>query len=126
MPPAAPSSPSPEKDKDKAAPARRPPAAIVWMIGLLLLLLVIVASQWTSADRTEINYSVFEAQIQARNVKSLEVYEGYAYGEFKEIPTIAPPPTEIKPPADEKSPDQKPQTTLPPRVGKKFVVTLPA
>ncbi len=113
-------------DKDKAGEVRRPPAAIVWMIGLLVLLLIVVASQWAGPDRSEIDYTFFEAQLKARNVELLEVYGRDAYGEFVEIPQATPTSDQTSEPAkDEKSPESKSKTVRPRQLKKNFVVTLP-
>ncbi|MCI0331721.1 MAG: ATP-dependent zinc metalloprotease FtsH [Planctomycetes bacterium] len=125
MQPPVPSPTSPEKDK--AGPARRPPAAIVWIIGLLVLLLIVIASQWVADDRSMIDYTFFEAQLKNRNVKLLDVWGRDAYGEFVEIPQSPPTSGKTSEPAnDEKSPDAKSQIIRPRPLKRRFVVTLPS
>ena len=40
------------------------------------------ASQWLGEDRSEIDFSEFDAQVRAHNVKSIDVHGSLAYGEF--------------------------------------------
>jgi cell division protease FtsH len=123
---------SPNKNKDKAVPSRRPPAAIAWMIAILLLLLVIVGSQWFTGERSEIDYTFFESQLKARNVKSLDVYAqaGYANGVFVEAPLAPPtanqsaaPAKDAKETSDDKSTSK---ITKARRLSKDFLVVLPS
>jgi cell division protease FtsH len=102
------------------------------MIAVLMLLMVVVGSQWLSGPRSEIDYTFFEMQLAARNVKSLVVYRGdaYAYGEFVE-PPLAPTSSkgDAKSQADgEESSDDKSKekAARPRRLSKDFVVTLPS
>ena len=87
QPPTSP--PPPANEPKQARPRLRPPAAVSWLIAILLLLLVVVASQWYAQDQAEIPYTFFHQQLQARNIKSLQVRGQQAYGEFVE-PPLAP------------------------------------
>jgi cell division protease FtsH len=116
-------SPAPS-EKDKATLRRRPPVAVVWTIGLLVLLLVVLASQWVAEDRAEIDYTFFEAQLQARNVKSLDVYGPEAQGEFVEPPVAPHTQTGKAPESKDKDSSAKEPAAKPRRLGKHFVVTL--
>jgi cell division protease FtsH len=126
-PPAAP-------DKDQAAARRRPPAAVAWTIAILVLLLVVLASQWMAEDRTEIDYTFFEAQLRARNVKSVDVYGSELRGEFIDPPivsTAVPAEEGAEPPAsgEAATPDDKKKTegaSAGRPMLRKFVVMLPA
>jgi cell division protease FtsH len=121
-----PSDPQPAApDKDKAAAPRRPPPAVAWTIGILVLLLVVIASQWMADDRTEIDYTFFEAQLRARNVKSVDVYGSELRGEFINPPLLPTAPAAKK--GDKQPPDAKQgETPAAGRLVKKFVVMLPA
>ena len=125
MQPSAPSPPAPEPSPstpsgpDKEQPRRRPPAAVLWTIGLLALLLVVLASQWFAEDRAQIDYTFFDAQLQARNIKSIEIHGRVAYGEFVEPPTL---PSK----ADAAAKTDGKQADGPRRLPRKFVVTLPS
>jgi cell division protease FtsH len=82
--------------------------------------LALLAAQWLAEHRDEIKYSFFNEQLQADNIKSLEIRGQMAYGEFVE-PPLAP----VS--ANSKSDGQttggvRPQA--PPRLPKKFVVNL--
>jgi cell division protease FtsH len=102
------------------------------MIAILMLLVIVVASQWFARDRSEIDYTFFEQQLEARNVKTLVVYRGdaYAHGEFKERPLApSPPKGDSKPPLEDKeSTDKKTEKGAqgPRRLSKDFVVVLPS
>jgi cell division protease FtsH len=126
MQPSAPSPPAPEPSPstpsgpDKEQPRRRPPAAVLWTLGLLVLLLVILASQWFAEDRAQIDYTFFDAQLQARNIKSIEIHGRVAYGEFVEPPTLPSTATDAAAKTDGKQADG------PRRLSRKFVVTLPS
>jgi cell division protease FtsH len=133
MQPSSPATPpSKDKDKDKAVPSRRPPMAIMWMIAILMLLLVVVGSQFFTGDRSEIDYTFFESQLQARNVKSLDIHGEDAYGTFVDPPLT---PLTAKQPAaktDEKTGDdasgdkaEKSSKVRPRRLSKDFFVRLP-
>jgi cell division protease FtsH len=98
----------------------RPPAAASWLIAVLLLLLVIVASQWYADDHAEIDYTFFHAQVQARNIKSLEVRGQQAYGEFIEPPLLP----SIESQSSQESAAGAEQPKLPRRLPRKFVVHL--
>jgi len=125
---------SPDKQLDKAMPARRPPAAVLWMIAILMLLLVIVGSQWFTGERSEIDYTFFESQLKARNVKSLDVYSqaGYAHGVFVEAPLAPLPANQAAAPEkdakDSKEVAEKRPTkiTRARRLSKDFLVVLPS
>jgi cell division protease FtsH len=135
MPPQSAPQNSPDKDKDKAAPQRRPPAATLWIMAILMLLLVIIGSRWFTGDRSEINYTFFQAQLAKRNVKSLEVYGRDAYGEFQQRP-VTPlrtveadaPATDAKdePGKDEASESASKKETPPRLLSREFIVTLPS
>jgi cell division protease FtsH len=113
-----PSSPTPPANEPKSA--RRPPAAISWLIVILLLVLVVVASQWYAQDRAEIPFTFFYQQLQARNIKSLQVSGQQAYGEFLEPPSAPVVETQQTPDAAEEG--QRPARTR--RLPKEFVVHL--
>jgi cell division protease FtsH len=99
----------------------RAPAAAVWTVLLLTLLLAVLASQWFATERTEIDYTFFVAQLQAKNVKSIDVQGAVAYGEFVD-PPLAPP---ASTPAKAAKPGEKADQT-PRRLGRKFFVNLPS
>jgi cell division protease FtsH len=111
-PPAAPAGP------DKEEPRRRPPAAVLWTIALLALLAVVLATQWFAEDRAQIDYTFFDAQLQAHNIKSIEIHGRVAYGEFAEPPLIAT--------ADQKEAAKDKAKQGPSRLPRKFTVTLPS
>jgi cell division protease FtsH len=112
--------PSPPANEPKqAGPRLRPPAAASWLIAILLLLLVVVASQWYAEDHVEIDYTFFHRQLEARNVKSLEIQGQLAYGEFIEPPPL---PAAAAQPKPEAPTDQLEKTAQ--RLPKKFVVHL--
>ncbi len=112
----------PSKPTDqKARPRLRPPAAALWMIVVLVLFLAFVASRWLVADMAEIKYTFFYQQLQARNIKSLEIRGQKAYGEFIEPP---PSPTASQKPADRSESEGAQPATSPRRLPKKFVVNL--
>jgi cell division protease FtsH len=118
-----PSAPSPApQEKDKLPSRRRPPAAVAWTIGLLILLLAVVASQWFVEDRSEIDYTFFEAQLRAGNVKSLDVYGREARGEFVEPPSAPATSNQIQSP----NAGKKESTSGPRRLNRTFDVTLPS
>jgi len=122
---------TPESDSKKSAPARRPPTAIAWMIAILMLLVVVIGSRWFSGERSEIDYSFFETQLKARNVKTLVVFRGdaYAHGEFLERP-LAPVAlqgkAEPKVDGDKAASNAKEKSARPRRLAKDFVVVLPS
>ncbi len=91
----------PPPDKDKPQPRLRPSVAVAWTVGLLLLLMAALASQWFSDNRSEIDFTFFESQIQAHNVKSIDVRGATAYGEFVEAPLAPPSPEKTAPTAKE-------------------------
>ncbi len=134
MPADAKKNPPTDNDKDKALPTRRPPVGVLWIIAILMLLLVVVGSQWFTGDRSEIDYTFFQAQLAARNVKSIEVYGQDAYGTFVD-PPLAPPTidarrnsdTDKKGDNDKAKPDDKSakKANRPRRLSKDFLVTLP-
>ncbi|MEX0610716.1 MAG: ATP-dependent zinc metalloprotease FtsH, partial [Pirellulales bacterium] len=113
--PTPPAAPKPETKTQR----RRPPSAVLWTIGLLGLLLVVLASQWFAEDRAQIDYTFFDAQLRARNIKSIDIHGRVAYGEFVE-PPVAPPTANQ---AAAKSDGQ--QKKGPRRLPRKFVVNLP-
>ena len=94
------------------------------MIGLVLLLLAVFASQWFADESTEIDFTSFEEQIRAHNVKAIDVHGQVAYGEFVE-------PVKIKLAADAADKaknavkDEKMATPAAEYFAKKFHVTLP-
>jgi cell division protease FtsH len=103
--------------------------AVGWSVALLLLLVAVIASQWYGEDRTEIDFTSFDQQIRARNVKSIEVYGQVAYGEFvNPLPSQPAADTSESKTKDEKvqakSKDEKSAKTEP-RLIHKFLVTLP-
>jgi cell division protease FtsH len=99
----------------------RPGIAGAWVIGLLLLFLAVFAAMQFASDRNEIDFTSFEAQIRARNVKSIDVYGSVAYGEFIKAPLADAKKADKKPPSkDGKAAKEQPQTA-----GKEFWVTLP-
>jgi cell division protease FtsH len=116
QPPAAASQPP---DQDKARPRLKPPAAVSWTIVVLVVLLAVLVSQWFAVDYAQIDYTAFEAQLGARNVKSLDIYGREAYGEFVEPPVV---PAAAKPTSGE---DKQQPAEEPRRLSRKFVVTLP-
>ncbi len=120
MPPTPQPAPPPS-DKDKAPSRLRPPAAVAWTVGLLFVLLAVLASQWFAEDRSEIDFTFFDAQIQAKNVKSIDVRGSIAYGEFVKAPLL--PPTE-SPKVSAKG--GKAAKSEPERLNQKFWVTLPS
>jgi cell division protease FtsH len=111
----------PSTTDDKGRSRFRPPAAAGWTIIALLVLLAIVASQQLGTDSSEIDYTFFEAQLQARNVRSIDVYGETAYGEFKE-PPLEPVAETTSESADKKAAPAK--KTEPRRLSRSFYVTL--
>ncbi len=93
-----------------------------WTIGLLILLLAVFAAQWFAEDRAEIDFTSFDAQVRAKNVKSIDVYGSIAYGEFVVTPILQPSADEPK----ETSKETKPAASEPQRASQKFWVTLPS
>jgi cell division protease FtsH len=120
MQPPSPSAPAPEKDP--ASPGRRPPPAAMWTVAALLALLAVLASQWYAVERSPINYTFFESQLAARNVKAIEVHGREAYGEFVE-PPLAPEPAKDKSTKTEQ--ESAEAAKQPQRLSRKFIVTLP-
>jgi cell division protease FtsH len=115
--------PEPAKDKDPAAKeGRRPPTAVMWTIGLLALLLVVLASQWFAEDRAQIDYTFFDAQLRAENIKSIDVRGRIAKGEFVERPIAPRTAAESEATGKAAKEDQK----GPRRLAQKFAVTLPS
>ena len=128
------STPSPTpSDKGDGKTRRRIPAAATWTISILVLLLAVIASQWFAVERSEIDYTFFDAQVQANNVKSIDVEGATAYGEFR-IPPDAPkvklPPAANSKDGKEKQADAKPGEKAAPgkpvKLSKNFWVTLPS
>jgi cell division protease FtsH len=127
------SDPSPAAPEvEKAAARRRPPAAVAWTIAILMLLLVLLASQWMAEDRVEIDYTFFEAQLRAKNVKSVDAYDSELRGEFINPPLLSTAPEKKDVVAPPKSSDDKPDsketagdTPAGRRFLKHFVVKLP-
>jgi cell division protease FtsH len=100
--------------------------AVAWTAGLLLLLLAVLGSQWIGGDRPEIDFTSFDNQIRAHNVKSIEVNGSIAYVELHKAP--APPKEEAKTKAsakDEKTADGK-AAEGERKIGRKFWVSLPS
>jgi cell division protease FtsH len=96
--------------------------AVLWVIAALVLLTGIIVSQWFVVDRTEINYTYFDAQIRAGNVKTIDVQGAVANGEFKVPPEI---PAAKKP--EGKSPsDNEPDAKKLVKLSRYFRVTLPS
>ena len=120
MPPTPQPAPHPP-DKDKPQPRLRPKVAGAWIIGLFILLFAAFAAQRFSSDREEIDFTSFDAQVRAHNVKSIDVYGSVAYGEFVEPPLLQPSAEEAK----TASKDGKTATDQPRRASKEFWVTLP-
>jgi cell division protease FtsH len=91
------------------------------MIALLVLFLAFIASRWLVADTAEIKYTFFNKQLQARNIKSLEIRGQKAYGEF-----IEPPPSPIASakPSAASGKDESQAAGATRRLPKKFVVNL--
>ncbi|HEX2477072.1 MAG TPA: ATP-dependent zinc metalloprotease FtsH, partial [Lacipirellulaceae bacterium] len=117
-----PSATAPSKPNDqKAQPRLRPPTAALWMIALLVLFLAFIASRWLVADIAEIKYTFFNKQLQARNIKSLEIRGQKAYGEFIEPPLS---PTASQKPPDLSEKDASQAANAPRRLPKKFIVNL--
>jgi cell division protease FtsH len=102
----------------------RRPVAVAWTIGALLLLFALVASQWIGADRPEIDFTSFDSQVRAHNVKSIDVHGPIAYVELLKAPAApsenANAKTKSKPKKEEKSAEE--ESTA----GKKFWVSLPS
>ncbi|HEY3395173.1 MAG TPA: ATP-dependent zinc metalloprotease FtsH [Lacipirellulaceae bacterium] len=113
---------TPHKPKDpKERPRLRPPAAAAWMIALLVLFLVFIGSRWFVDDSAEIKYTFFHKQLQARNIKSLEIRGQKAFGEFVEPP---PSPTATRQPADSAGKNESQADKAPRRLPKNFFVNL--
>jgi cell division protease FtsH len=93
---------------------------VLWTIGLLGLLLIVLASQWFADDRSQIDYTFFDAQLRSRNIKSIDIHGRVAYGEFVQQPVAPPTANEVDTRADEK------KKMGPRRLARKFVVTLPS
>jgi cell division protease FtsH len=100
----------------------RPRVAGAWIVALLILLLAAFAAQRFASDRVEIDFTTFDAQVRAHNVKSIDVYGSTAYGEFVE-PPLLPPSGEA---AKGSSKDGKKAADQPRRASKEFWVTLPS
>jgi cell division protease FtsH len=95
--------------------------AAAWTIGALLLFLAVVGSQWIGADRAEIDFTFFDKQIRAHNVKSIDVHGPIAYGEFYKNPMLQGEDAKAK----AASKDEKPATEES-TAGRKFWVSLPS
>jgi cell division protease FtsH len=123
QPPSSPSNSQPEPGQD--SPRRRPPAAAAWTIGLLLVFLVVLGFQWLADDRPQIDFTLFDQQLKARNVKSLNVDGQLAYGEFVNPPLVPAPPATEDSTGKEGAPEAKQPPAAKRQLPKKFVVTLP-
>jgi cell division protease FtsH len=93
------------------------------VIGLVVLFLAVLAATQFTSDRNEIDFTEFEAQIRAHNVKSIDVYGSVAYGEFNKAPVAAAAKEGEKKP---KPTDGKAAKEQPPAVSNQFWVTLPS
>src|SRR3954462_8551749 len=113
-----PTQPAPP-NSEKPQPRLRPRAAAFWTIGVILILVAMFASQWLGEERSEINFTAFDAQVRAHNVKSIDVHGPIAYGEFTE-PLLQTEPDQKASPKDGKA--TKPAAHL----VRKFSVTLPS
>ena len=91
------------------------------MIAFLVLFLVFIGSRWFVDDSAEIKYTFFHKQLQARNIKSLEIRGQKAYGEFVEPP---PSPTATRQPADRNGKNESQADKGPRRLPKSFFVNL--
>src|SRR5688500_4319877 len=116
-PPVTPSKPKDPKERTRL----RPPAAAAWMITLLVLFLVVIGSRWFADDSAEIKYTFFHKQLQARNIKSLEIRGQKAYGEFVDPPLS---PTTTRQPADHTGKNESQAEKAPRRLPKNFFVNL--
>jgi cell division protease FtsH len=94
--------------------------AIGWSIALLLLLLAFLASLWFAEDRAEISFTFFRQQLEAGNIKSVEISGRRAHGVFVEPPLA--PAASVQPDSAQSAEGQpaKPPRVLP----RHFVVDL--
>ncbi|HEY4234879.1 MAG TPA: ATP-dependent zinc metalloprotease FtsH [Lacipirellulaceae bacterium] len=121
---------TPRDQRDGTAKRRsrlRPSARSYWGLLLLALLALFLLQHWFGEERSEIDYRFFHEQLQARNIRALDIRGQEAYGEFREAP-LAPSSAEPQPAADQSH--DKPGATSADRpagpvlLNKKFVVTL--
>ncbi len=109
----------------------KPAAAAAWTAAVVLLLLAVFASQWFAVDRSKIDYTFFDAQIHAHNVKSIDVQGPIAYGEFVDAPLapVAATTSDVEKKDAKDATDAKADKTPaqePLRLSRKFWVTLPS
>jgi len=95
--------------------------AVAWTIGALLLFLAVVGSQWIGADRAEIDFTFFDKQVRAHNVKSIDVHGPIAYGEFYKNPMLQGEDAKAKAATKDEKPATEESTA-----GRKFWVSLPS
>ncbi|HEX4412142.1 MAG TPA: ATP-dependent zinc metalloprotease FtsH [Lacipirellulaceae bacterium] len=94
------------------------------MVGVLLFLAV-GAIQWFTDDRSEVDYSFFDAQVRAHNVKTIDVQGAIANGEFVTAPLV-PPVSDADKGAKSSSKTESTAAKQPVRLSSKFWVTLPS
>jgi cell division protease FtsH len=113
-----PQRPPAKPPEEKAGPARRTP---FWFILLVVILgMYLLSSLWNSANTSEISYSFFLQQLEARNIQPLEISGSVARGSFKTPPDA--------PPEYNERGELKPRTTRdgePIKLNRQFVVQLP-
>jgi cell division protease FtsH len=96
-------------------------------MALLILVSLLILSQWFGEDRSQIDFSFFHDQLQAHNIRSLDVRGQTAYGEFKVVPLALPPAGETTATTDRSAdatsaPAGRAKTASPVLLKKKFVV----
>jgi cell division protease FtsH len=122
---------NPRQERDGAAKRRPrflPPARSGWGLLLLLLLSLFLVQHWFGEERSEIDYRFFHEQLQAKNIRALDIRGQEAYGDFRGAP-LAPISEEQLQPAPNQSQDKSTTKTGERPAGpillkKKFVVTL--
>jgi cell division protease FtsH len=93
-----------------------------------MLLSLFLFQHWFGEERSEIDYRFFHEQLQAKNIRSLDIRGQEAYGEFRQAPLA--PITEEQPKSESEQSHDKPAAKSADRpagpilLNKKFVVTL--
>jgi cell division protease FtsH len=103
------------KDDGSPSPGPRPffRGVNLWLVLIVMAVLAVVLFTFNNFRNSAIDYSFFKEQVAAKNVASVQMEEGYAEGEFKDV-------AKANEAFHERYPDKKK-----PELGKTFQVTIP-
>ena len=91
----------PDATDSEEKPTRRFGSPPGWLLLALLLTSILLLSQSMGEKQSDITYSFFDKQVQAGNVRSIEIRGLKAHGEFRVPPLASELEAEINPPEEE-------------------------